>query len=78
MSEKGIKVMQTFESDGDATSHVALLKTVQYANIDKAWKNKLWAKYKSILGNGKFEDDCWSTPSDFFSTGQRSINGRNR
>lgn len=65
MSEKGIKVMQTFEGDGDATSHVALLKTVQYANIDKAWKNKLWAKYKSILGNGKFEDDCWSTPSEY-------------
>ena len=39
MSKKGIKVMQTIENEGDATSRVALKKTVQYADIDKAWKN---------------------------------------
>lgn len=65
MNKKGIKVMQTIENEGNATSRVALMKTVQYTDIDMTWKNQLWAKYKNVLGNGKFEDAQWIIPSEY-------------
>ena len=48
--------MQTIENEGDATSRVALTKTVQYADIDKAWKNQIWEKYRYVFDNGKYND----------------------
>lgn len=65
MSKKGIKVMQTIENEGDATSRVALKKTVQYADIDKAWKNQIWEKYRYVFDNGKYNDARWRTPSEY-------------
>ena len=65
MSKKGIKVMQTFENEGEAVSRVALIKTVQYENIDKSWKKQLWLKHKSVLGDGEFEDKLWKVPSEY-------------
>ena len=53
--------MQTIENEGDATSRVAL-KTVQYADIDKAWKNQIWEKYRYVFDNGKYNDARWRTP----------------
>ena len=49
MSKKGIKVMQTIENEGDATSRVALKKTVQYTDVDKAWKNQIWENTDMFL-----------------------------
>lgn len=48
MNKKGIKVMQTIENEGDATSRVALKKTVQYTDVDKAWKSQIWEKHRYV------------------------------
>lgn len=65
MSEKGIKVLQTIENEGDATSRVVLMKTVQYADIDESWKKQLWTHYKHVFDNEKYSDARWSTPSEY-------------
>ena len=38
MNKKGIKTLQTIENEGDAISRVALMKTIQYADIDETLK----------------------------------------
>ena len=65
MSKKGIKVMQTIENEGDATSRVALKKTVQYTDVDKAWKNQIWEKHRYVFDNEKYNDTRWRTPSEY-------------
>lgn len=65
MNKKGIKVMQTIENEGDATSRVALKKTVQYTDVDKAWKSQIWEKHRYVFDNEKYNDTCWSTPSEY-------------
>ena len=65
MSKKGIKVMQTIENEGAATSRVALKKTVQYTDVDKAWKNQIWEKHRYVFDNEKYNDTRWRTPSEY-------------
>lgn len=68
MSKKGIKVMQTIENERNTTSRVALMKTVHYADIDKAWKKQLWERYRYVFDNEKYSDTRWSTPSEYGDT----------
>lgn len=65
MNKKGIKTLQTIENEGDAISRVALMKTIQYADIDETLKKQLWSKYKHVLGNGKFENNLWRVASEY-------------
>lgn len=65
MIEKGIKVVQTFENDGPATSRVAIKKTVRYKDMDKEWAARLWNKYGGLLGGGSFTDSAWVAASKF-------------
>ena len=65
MSETGIKIMQTFENEGDAISRVALIKTVQYKDIDNAQKAILWNHYKTNFDNTNYDDSRWIIPSHY-------------
>lgn len=65
MGDKGIRIIQKFENEGPAASHVAVSRTVQYKDVDENWREQLWEKYKAILGEGSYEDDCWSASSEY-------------
>lgn len=65
MSEKGIKIIQVIENEGNSTSRVALKKTVQYADIDKSFKNQLWIRCKHAFDNDKYSDFRWCIPSEY-------------
>ena len=57
------KVMQTIENERNTTSRVALMKTVHYADIDKAWKKQLWERYRYVFDNEKYSCLLYTSPS---------------